>query len=124
MTARKPTSAAPEAETRLYAAAVAATEGCELKGATMPYTSINGNMYSFLGKNGVVAIRLGEAERVKLGQSGGEPYVHESGAAMKEYMSLPSSILADGKSAAGWLTRSLAFAATLKPKATARSKKA
>ena len=124
MTARKPSSAAPETETRLYVAAVAATEGCELKGATMPYTSINGNMYSFLDKNGVVAIRLGESERAELGQIGGEPYVHESGAAMKEYMSLPSGILADKRDAAVWIGKSLAFAGTLKPKATARSKKA
>ncbi|WP_297104703.1 TfoX/Sxy family protein [uncultured Devosia sp.] len=124
MNARKPSSAAPEMETRLYRAAVAATEGCELKGATMPYTSINGNMYSFLDKKGVVAVRLGEVERAELEQIGGEPYVHESGAAMKEYVSLPMGILSDEKRAAEWLCRSLAFAGTLKPKATARSTKA
>jgi hypothetical protein len=122
MSAKKASSAAPETETRLYEAAVAATKGVELKGAAMPYTSLNGNMYSFLDKVGVVAVRLGEAERVALTKLGGEPYVHESGAAMKEYVSLPLKVLADAGRASMWLGKSLAYAKTLKPKATTRKK--
>ena len=41
-----------------YSAAVKATPGAELKGASMPYTSVNGNMHSFLDKLGVCALRL------------------------------------------------------------------
>ena len=37
---KKPASAAPQRETELYVATVAATAGAELKGATMPYTSV------------------------------------------------------------------------------------
>ena len=36
-----------------YAELVATISGAALKGAKMPYTSMNGNMYSYLGENGV-----------------------------------------------------------------------
>ena len=35
----------------------------ERKGKTLPYTSVNGNMFSFLSKEGEVSIRLAENER-------------------------------------------------------------
>ena len=35
----------------------------ERKGAGMPYTSLNGHMFSFMSKEGKVGIRLPEEER-------------------------------------------------------------
>ena len=35
------------------------------KGKTMPYTSINGNMFSYLGPDGTLALRLNQADREK-----------------------------------------------------------
>jgi hypothetical protein len=102
-----------------YRAAVAATEGAELKGASMPYTSINGNMYSFLDKVGTMAIRLGDAERRTFAaQFGTGPYLHESGSVLREYVSAPRAMLANTRAAAEWLGKSLAYAKTLKPKST------
>lgn len=123
MSAKKAPSAAPPEETRLYAAAVEATEGAELKGATTPYTSLNGNMYSFLDKQGVFAVRLGAEERAELIGLGGTDYVYETGHRMREYVGTPADVLADTQQAAAWLAKSLAYAGTLKPKATTRKKK-
>ena len=120
MSAKKAASAAPETETALYIAAVAATKGAELKGATTPYTSLNGNMYSFLDKHGVFAVRLDAGERAKLIELGGTEYIHETGSRMREYVGAPKAILADTGQAVAWLTKSLAYARTLKPKATKR----
>lgn len=41
----------------LYTALMSTLPNTEIKGATMPYTSMNGNMYSFL-KDGLVGLRL------------------------------------------------------------------
>lgn len=116
---KKPASAAPAETTRLYEAAVNATAGAELKGATMPYTSVNGNMYSFLDKVGTCAIRLGKLERdAFLQEFATVLYKHETGVVMNEYVAVPPTLLSDVKAVAGWLKKSLSYAKTLKPKPT------
>lgn len=106
-----------------YEAMVEATPGTELKGASMPYTSVAGNMHSFLDKVGTCAIRLGKPEREAfLEEFDAELYVHEAGAVMSEYVKMPPSLLGDVRAAAGWLKKSLAYARTLRPKATTRTK--
>ena len=122
---KKPAPAAPEQAVALYAALVKAAPGAELKGASMPYASVNGNMHSFLDKTGVAAVRLSAEDRDAFAATfGGEPYVHETGAVMKEYVALPAALLKDTKAAGAWLKKSLAYAGTLKPKATTRKKSA
>jgi TfoX/Sxy family transcriptional regulator of competence genes len=104
-----------------YTAAVKATPGAELKGASMPYTSMNGNMYSFLDKKGLCALRLGKADREAFNQEFATSfYVHETGAVMQEYVTVPPSLLGDLRKVGGWFKKSLAYAKTLKPKATTK----
>ena len=107
-----------------YTAAVKAT-GAELKGASMPYTSMNGNMYSFLDKKGVCALRLGKADRDAFNSEFATSfYVHETGAVMQEYVTVPTSLLGDLRKVGGWFRKSLLYAKTLKPKATTKKKSA
>ena len=47
----------------LYERLVATHPDVVRKGATMPYMSVNGHMFSFLGKEGAVALRLPTEER-------------------------------------------------------------
>ena len=47
----------------LYEKLVATNPRLELKGNTMPYTSLNGHMFSVLTKNGQLALRLPADER-------------------------------------------------------------
>ena len=46
----KPTAAVPPDRLELYERLVATLPGIERKGATMPYTSVNGHMFSYLSK--------------------------------------------------------------------------
>jgi len=47
----------------LYDRLVATIPNLERKGDTVPYTSLNGHMFSYLGKTGELALRLPETER-------------------------------------------------------------
>ena len=47
----------------LYQKLVATHPKAELKGATVPYTSLNGHMFSALHKDGTVALRLPTPQR-------------------------------------------------------------
>ena len=108
-----------------YTAAVKATPGAELKGASMPYTSVNGNMNSLLDKKGICALRLGKADRDAFNQEFATTfYHHETGAVMQEYVAVPPSLLGDLKTVGGWFKKSFAYAKTLKPKATTKKKSA
>ena len=48
---------------RLYEELVATRPELERKGKTMPFTSVNGHMFSFLTPDGTLALRLPQAER-------------------------------------------------------------
>lgn len=122
---KKPSPQMPAEALAEYTAAVKATPGAELKGASMPHTSMNGNMYSFLDKNGVCALRLSKADCAAFNQEFATSfYVHETGTVMQEYVTVPPSLLGDLKIVGGWFKKSLAYAKTLKPKATTKKKSA
>ncbi len=46
-----------------YDALIKAIPGIERKGATVPYTSLNGNMFSFMDKSRSLGLRLPMASR-------------------------------------------------------------
>jgi hypothetical protein len=46
----KPTAAAPSDKLELYEKLVATNPSVKRKGATVPYTSLNGHMFSYLSK--------------------------------------------------------------------------
>jgi hypothetical protein len=58
-------SAAPSDKVALYQQLVATNPAVELKGATHPYTALNGNMFSYLHPSGLMALRLPAGERDK-----------------------------------------------------------
>jgi hypothetical protein len=55
--------AVPQDKLGLYEKLVATNPKVELKGATVPYTSVNGNMFSYLSKEGKLELRLPAEER-------------------------------------------------------------
>ena len=63
--ARKKTSPAFHSQDKidLYEKLICSIPGIEHKGVSMPYTSLNGNMFSFIDKHGSCGIRLPEKER-------------------------------------------------------------
>jgi hypothetical protein len=52
---RKTTNQTYEDKVKLYDRVVASHPKAERKGATVPYTALNGHMYSYLGKTGEMA---------------------------------------------------------------------
>ncbi len=91
----------------------------ELKGGKkMQYTSLNGNMFTLLTKEGTLGIRLGKAEREAFMEKYNTGLCVQYGAVMKEYVHVPDALLADTDALAPYLEMSYAYAQTLKPKPT------
>ena len=89
----------------------------EVKGATLPYTSLNGHMFSFLSKDGLVGIRLPEKERKEFLEKYKSTLFEAHGTIMKEYVTVPHKLLEKPKELVKYLAASLAYIKTLKPKA-------
>ncbi len=86
------------------------------------YTAVNGNMYSMISKHGVVGIRLPEPDRSAFIEKYGSDLFRGDPAwpPAKEYVAVPDEVLDRTDELAPYLERSLAYALTLKPKATKR----
>jgi len=105
-----------------YAAAVAGFPGLTVRGKANPYTSMNGNMFSFLDKTGVLCLRLSTADREEFVALHGTEPVVSYGAVMKEYVAVPDMLLRDPAALRAAIAASVAYAKTLKPKPTTRKK--
>ena len=92
----------------------------ELKGDTMPYTSVNGHMFSVLTKDGMFALRLGEPEHAAFVAKYKTKPVVMYGAPMREYVDVPDALLAKTAELRKYFDASYAYVASLKPKATTR----
>jgi hypothetical protein len=88
------------------------------KGATIPYTSLNGHMFSFLTDSGTLALRLPADVRDEFLERFGTNLHEAHGIVMKEYVSVPPSLLADAGRLSPYFRESHAYVATLKPKPT------
>ena len=79
----------------LYERLVATNPKIERKGDTMPYTSVNGNMFSPLTRSGTLALRLPQKEREAFLRTYSTELTEQYGIVMKEYVDVPDSLLAD-----------------------------
>jgi hypothetical protein len=111
-------SAIPADKLELYNKLIATNPAIDRKGATHPYTSLNGNMFTLFNPPGALAIRLSEAEREKFMKKYKTGLFEAYGAVMKEYVAVPDALLSKTKELAKWLDLSYEYAKTLKPKAT------
>jgi len=120
MPVKKTSSAPPEAITA-YDKLIASNPNIERKGATMPYTSLNGNMFSLLTPTGAMILRLSEKDREEFNKKYKMGVVIQYGAVMKEYVEVPDSLLKKTKDLEKYLQLSYEYAKTLKPKATKKN---
>jgi len=94
--------------------------GIERKGATMPYTSLNGHMFSLLDKDGTFALRLPE-DVLEQFLKKYKTKLHETyGTVLKEYAVVPEKLFKNTKELAPYFKQSVDYIKTLKPKATKR----
>ena len=111
----------PADRLRHYERVVDATPGVERKGATMPYTSRNGHMFSFLDPSGFMALRLPADAREEFLALYGASLAVQHGRTMREYVTVPGELLERTDELQAWLARSHDWVGTLKPKPTTRS---
>ena len=106
----------------LYEKVVATLAGVERKGDTMPYTSLNGHMFSVLYKDGSVALRLPGTEREAFLKEYKTTLSSQYGTVQPEYVVVPDSLLVKTKELRRFFEISLAYVGSLKPKPTTRKK--
>lgn len=107
----------------LYEKLVATNPNVKRKGATMPYTSLNGHMFSVLDKTGDLSLRLPDTERAAFLEkyNASQPVMY--GMVMAEYVAVPKSLLEKTTELAPFFESSYRYVSTLKPKPTTRAKK-
>jgi hypothetical protein len=109
---------APANKVALYEQLVATNSEIELKGATHPYTSLNGNMFSYLHPSGSMALRLPADERGKFLKKYKTTLFEAYGAIQKEYVTVPEALLQNTRELKPFFDLSWQYAQTLKSKPT------
>ena len=107
---------APADRVALYEQLVATNPDIERKGATHPYTSLNGNMFSYLHPSGSMALRLPADERDKFLRKYKTTLSETYGVVQKEYVTVPEALLKNTRELKKYFHLSWQYAQTLKPK--------
>jgi hypothetical protein len=119
----KPAPAAPPDKVELYEKLVATNPKVERKGATMPYTSVNGHMFSYLGKEGKLALRLPSAGREAFLKKYKAKLREAYGIIQPEYVEVPDSLLTRTLELKKVFDCSYEYVSSLKPKPTTQKRK-
>lgn len=106
----------PKDKLDLYDKLIATNPKIERKGVSMPYTSLNGHMFTYLSKSGSLGIRLPKDEREAFLEKYDTTLYESHGAIMKEYVTVPDELLNKTEELKMYLDISYAYVKTLKPK--------
>jgi len=106
----------------VYEKIVAGNPAIERKGDTIPYTSLNGNMFSLLGKDGSLGFRLSKEDRESFLKKYPSAILVQYGAVMKEYVKIPDALLTNTKELKKYFDLSYEYVKSLKPKPTTKGK--
>jgi hypothetical protein len=107
----------------LYEKLVATNPNVERKGDTVPYTSLNGHMFSYLSKEGKLALRLPAGEREAFLKKYKAKLCEAYGRVQPEYVEVPDSLLSLTRELKKFFDSSYEYVGSLKPKPTTRKKK-
>ena len=118
----RPSSPEYLASLAAYERLVATNPALERKGDTMPYTALNGNMFSLLTREGKLVLRLPPDGRAVFRERHGTGPVVLYGATMDEYVEVPDALLADTLALSAYFEQSYAYAGSLRPKPSAKRK--
>jgi len=105
-----------------YERLIATNPAVERKGDTVPYTSLNGHMFSALHKDNTMALRLPEQERVAFLAKYRTTLAAQYGVVQPEYVVVPDALLAKTKELQPYFAASYEYVSGMKPKATAKKK--
>ena len=115
--------ALPSEKLELYEKLVATNPKIERKGATVPYTSLNGNMFSYLSKEGKLALRLPAEERAAFLKKYQAKLCEAYGRVQPEYVEVPDSLLSSTRELKKFFDCSYEYVGSLKPKPAAKKKR-
>ena len=105
----------------LYDQLISTIPEIERKGVTIPYTSHNGHMFTFLSPEGTMALRLAEKERNAFLKHYKTVLMESYGAVMKEYVKVPENLLKETNELKKYLVLSYEYIKTIKPKPTKKT---
>jgi TfoX/Sxy family transcriptional regulator of competence genes len=119
---KKTTGLTYQDKVALFDALVATNRAVNRKGATMPYTSVNGNMFSVVTKDGILALRLPADVQDAFLRKYKTTVPVMYGTVMKEYVVVPDALLEKTKELRKYFDLSYAYAGSLKAKPTTKKK--
>ncbi len=105
-----------------YDKLIAAVPGLERKGATMPYTSVNGHMFSLFDKDGAFALRLSKEDRDSFIAKYNTTLHNAYGIVMKEYVTVPDNAFDQINELKKYFKLSYIYVSSLKPKPISKKK--
>src|SRR5678809_844030 len=106
----------------LYEKLVATNPRVDRKGATMPYTSLNGQMFSILTKENRLGLRLPAKERTEFLKKYKTTLCEQYGYVQPEYVVVPDALLKKTRELKPFFDLSYEYVASLKPKPTKKSR--
>jgi len=112
----------PTERLKLYNKLVEINPKIERKGKTTPYTSVNGHMFTFLSKDGIMGLRLSKIDREHFISKFNSHLMEQHGRIMKEYVSVPNTLLNDIDQLSEYFQKSFNYVSELKPKPTKKKK--
>ncbi|HWY12195.1 MAG TPA: hypothetical protein VN026_12760 [Bacteroidia bacterium] len=101
---------------QLYEKLIVTNKKVERKGATMPYTSCKGHMFSFLSKDGSVNLRLPAEDLQAFIKKYKTTQSFQNGVVMKEYAVVPRALLKKTAELKKYFDVSYKYVQSLKPK--------
>lgn len=122
MGSKKPKITIPISIIEQFNALVEHFPNIERKGVSVPYTSLNGHMFSYLDGDGTFALRLSSADREKFIEEHNSELMVSRGRLMKEYVKVPEALFSDLESMKAYMQDSYDYIKTLKPKPTKKKK--
>jgi hypothetical protein len=117
MSKKKEKNTPPPAKLDLYDRLIATNPNLKRKGVTMPYTAVNGNMFTYLSAEGSLGIRLPKEARENFLQKYNTTLYESQGTTLKEYVTVPDELLRNTEELKQYLEISYEYIKTLAPKA-------
>ncbi|WP_262694584.1 hypothetical protein [Kordiimonas aquimaris] len=96
----------------------------EWKGATRPYTSWQGNMFSHINRDNIIGLRLSKTDlKIFMEEYDAGLFEGYPGFFQKEYVAMPPAIYDNVRIMRKWFRKAFANVSALKPKPTNKPKK-
>jgi hypothetical protein len=116
--AAKKSASAPDDKVKLYERLVATNPAVKRKGATLPYTSLNGHMFSYLHQSGLMALKLPKDQIDQFLKKYGTKLFEAYGVVQKDFVTVPDHLLGKTSELKKYFDISYQYVSSLKPKPT------